>query len=86
MTLPPYTGIREGGEDKGQELGRGVSHGSHRARARPFSETRQSGEREGPATSAEGTGSTRIAWALSRGKAVTVFLPLVTLKGGKIWS
>src|SRR5947207_11710251 len=36
MALPPYTRIREG---EVHELSRGVSNGSHRARARPLSET-----------------------------------------------
>ena len=32
MTLPAYYRSREGGEDKGQELGFGVRNGSHTAR------------------------------------------------------
>src|SRR5258708_18043954 len=59
MTLPAYTRGREG---EGQELGCGVRKRSHSVRSRPFSATRASMEREGPATSAQG-----IARGASRG-------------------
>jgi len=52
MTLAPYTRIREG---EGHELGRGVRNGSHRARSRLVEASSECMEREGPATSAEGT-------------------------------
>jgi len=51
MTLPPYTRTSEG---EVHELGLGVRNGSHRARSRPLSETRESIERAGEGTSAEG--------------------------------
>ena len=59
MTLPPYTRIKEG---KVHELGRGVRNCSRSARSDPLSKPSGSIEWEGPATSAEGAGSTRILW------------------------
>jgi Tn3 transposase DDE domain len=59
MTLPSYTRSREG---EVNELGFGVSNGSHTARSRPVSATRERIEREGPATSARSDSSLRIAW------------------------
>src|SRR5258708_34728964 len=50
MTLPPYTRIREG-EVHSPSLG--VRNGSHRARSRPVSATRESSQRACPATSAK---------------------------------
>ena len=61
MALPPYTRSKE---DEGQELGRGVSNGSHPAGSRPDSATRESIEWECPATSARSDSSLRIPWDL----------------------
>jgi hypothetical protein len=52
MTLPPYARIKEG---EAQELGFGVSNGSHIARSRPVEASRERMEQEGPAASAQGT-------------------------------
>ena len=81
MTLPAYSRSREG---EVHALGFGVRNGSYTARSRPVEASRERMEREGPATSAEGTAGSRIPWVVERNPCHTPTSPEANKKAAPL--